>query len=204
MNELRDFLGVFANALLLIAFPILIGYVIWWLRSRIDELKQDFNGDQLKIIESVGSLAVRAAEQAGLTGVLHGGSAKKSYAVEAAQRYFDRLDIKIDVESIAALVEAEVIRNFSSSAPPADTPGARAELVEKAVQAAVLAAEQSGLKQLAVKAGVELADQKKDYAMNLAQQHLKDHGIKVDLSLVDGLIEAQILRFKMEAAGYQF
>ncbi len=40
--------------------------------------------------------------------------------------------------------------------------------------------------------------------MNLAQQHLKDHGIKVDLSLVDGLIEAQILRFKMEAAGYQF
>ncbi len=141
MNELRDFLGVFANALLLIAFPILIGYVIWWLRSRIDELKQDFNGDQLKIIESVGSLAVRAAEQAGLTGVLHGGSAKKSYAVEAAQRYFDRLDIDLDVEPIAALVEAEVIRNFSSSAPPADTLGARAELVEKAVQVAVLAAE---------------------------------------------------------------
>ena len=204
MNELRDFLGVFANALLLIAFPILIGYVIWWLRSRIDELKQDLSSDQLKIIESVGSLAVRAAEQAGLTGVLRGGSAKKSYAVEAAQRYFDRLDIKIDVESIAALVEAEVISNFSSSAPPADTPGARAELVEKAVQAAVLAAEQSGLKQLTVKAGVELADQKKDYAMNLAQQYLKDHGIKVDLSLVDGLIEAQILRFKMEAAGHQF
>lgn len=204
MNELSDFLGLIANALLLIAFPILIGYVIWWLRSRINELKQGLSSDKLKIIESIGSLAVRAAEQAGLTGVLRGGSAKKSYAVEAAQRYFDRLDIKIDVESIATLIEAEVIRNFSSSAPPVDTPGARAELVEKAVQAAVLAAEQSGLKHLAVKAGVELADQKKDYAMNLAQQYLKDHGIKVDLSLVDGLIEAQILRFKMEAAGHQF
>ena len=70
MNELRDFLGLIANALLLVAFPILIGYVIWWLRSRINELKQDLSGDQLKFIESVGSLAVRAAEQAGLTGGL--------------------------------------------------------------------------------------------------------------------------------------
>lgn len=204
MDELRQFLGLFANALLLIALPILIGYVVWWLRARVNELKQGLSSDQLEIIESVGALAVHAAEQAGLAGALGGGAAKKDYAIESAQRYFDQLGIKIDVESIAALVEAEVIRSFNSSAPPADTPEARAELIDNAVQAAVLAAEQTGLQKVALQAGADLAAQKKDFALQLAQAYLKEHGVKVDLGLVDGLIEAQIMRFKMEAAGHPF
>lgn len=201
MDEFRDFLALLANALLLLAIPILVAYVGWWMRARINELKQSLTSEQLHTIETIGSLAVQAAEQAGLAGVLSGGAEKKRYATQAAQRYFDQLGIKIDVNSVAALIEAEVINNFSNSAPPVDAPEARAELIDKAVRAAVLAAEQSGLKQRAVAAGLELATQKKEYALELAQKYLKEHGIKVDKSLIDGLIEAQIMRFKIASAG---
>jgi len=68
----------------------------------------------------------------------------------------------------------------------------------------VLAAEQSGLKALAasgaVNLGASLAGQKKQYAVNAARKYLEDQGIRVDLTVIDTLIEAQIMRFKMLAA----
>jgi len=80
-----------------------------------------------------------------------------------------------------------------------DTPETRSALIDKAVEAAVLAAEQSGVKQVAVEAGAQIAMSKKQYAVNLANQYLTEHGIKVDPALVDGLIEAQIMRLKLKA-----
>lgn len=105
----------------------------------------------------------------------------------------------IDVEEIATLIEAEVNSQFTKYAPPVDTPEARSALIDKAVEAAVLSAEQSGLKKVAIEGAANVALSKKDHASNLAQKYLAEHGLKIDTSLIDGLIEAQIMKLKLKA-----
>jgi len=200
MDALRDFLFLLAQALLIIALPILIAAGAYWLKQRADEIKSKLTQEQLSALERVGSVVVRAAEQAGLNKQIAGGAAKKRYAIDAAQNYLTSLGIKIDVGAITNVVESEVLRQFNSAAPPADTPQARAALIDKAVESAVLAAEQSGLKTAIVHAGISLAEQKKQYALELAKRYMEDQGLNVDLTMVDGLIEAQIMRFKIQAA----
>lgn len=198
--EFNEFLVRLAQALLVVSLPILIAAAAYWLKQRGDEIKSKMGRERLSALESIGAIAVRAAEQAGITKEIIGGGAKKTYALKVAQDYLLSLGIKIDVKTIANVVESEVLKQFNTAAPPADTPATRAALIDKAVESAVLAAEQSGLKTAAVQAGASLGEQKKTYALGLAKKYLEDHGLKVDMSVVDGLIEAQIMRFKMQAA----
>ena len=197
---LNDFLSLLAQGLLVVSIPILVAAAVYWLKQKGDEIKGKLGKDKLAALESIGAVAVRAAEQAGLSKQLAGGSAKKDYALQVAQDYLGSLGIKLDVKMIAGVLESEVLKQFNSGAPPADTPVTRAALIDKAVEAAVLAAEQSGLKATAAGAVASLAEQKKKYALSLAQKYLEDNGMRVDLSLVDGLIEAQIMKFKIQAA----
>lgn len=202
--ELNNFLSLVAQALLIIALPILVAAAAYWLRQKALELKSKLTRDQLATIESIGSLAVRAAEQAGLTKQIAGGAAKKEYAIKVAQDYLNGLGVKVDVKAIANVVESEVIKQFNNSAPMVDSPAARAALLDKAIESAVLAAEQSGLKAVGTSAamnlGVSVAQQKKQYALNLAQKYLEEHGVKMDMQVIDGMLEAQIMRFKIQAA----
>jgi hypothetical protein len=197
-NQLSYFLSLFAQGLLIIALPIVIAAAFQWFRKMSAELKQKLTQEQLSIIDAGVQIAVRAAEQAGFAGLLAGGAEKKEYAIKAVQDYLDRAGVIIDVSEIATLIEAEVNKQFSSHAPPIDSPEARSALIDKAVETAVLAAEQSGAKQLAVEAGTNLALAKKEYALDMVQKYLTEHGIKVDLSLLDGMIEAQVMRLKLQ------
>ena len=198
-NPLSAFLSLVAQSLLIIALPIVIAGAFLYVRRMIAEIKQKLSKEQLDLIETGVNLAVRAAEQSGLAGKLTGGTEKKSYAVDAVQSYPDRLGIAIDVKEISMLIEAEVNKQFANPTPPVDSPEARSALIDKAVDAAVLAAEQTGVKGLIVDTGVDLAQAKKQYALNLAEKYLKDHGVEIDMSVVDGLIEAQIMRLKLQA-----
>jgi hypothetical protein len=114
------------------------------------------------------------------------------------QSYLDRAGVPLDVGEISTLIEAEVNKQFSNYAPPVDSPETRSALIDKAIETAVLAAEQTGVKQLAVEAASDLAIAKKDYAVELASRYLEEHGITVDPALVDGMIEAQIMKLKLQ------
>ena len=197
-NTLTNFLTILAQSLLIIAIPIVVAALFQWVRQQSAQIKKRLSRDQLEVIEKGIQIAVKAAEQAGLSGQLAGGSEKKQYAIDAVQRYLNRAGVSIDVEEIATLIEAEVNSQFSSYAPPVDTPETRSALIDKAIEAALLAAEQSGAKQMAVEAGTNLAMAKKDYAVDLATKYLTEHGIKIKPSLIDGLIEAQIMRLKLK------
>jgi len=193
---LSDFLSLLAQGLLIIAIPVVVVFLFQWLRQKESELRAHLTTQQQQFIDSAISLAVRAAEQAGLSNQLAGGGqAKKAYAVKAAQDYLDRLGIKLDVNMMATLLEAEVNKQFSNAAPVVDDAATRSALLDKAVHTAVLAAEQSGL------VGViqNVADQKKRYAMDFAFKYLAEHGLRVDPSVVNGLIEAQVLQAKQAA-----
>ena len=202
--ELNNFLSLLAQALLIVALPVLVAAAVYWLRQKALELKSKLTRDQLATIESIGSLAVRAAEQAGLTKQIAGGAAKKEYAIKVAQDYLNGLGVKVDVKAIANVVESEVIKQFNNSAPMVDSPAARAALLDKAIESAVLAAEQSGLKAVGTSAamslGVSVAQQKKQYALDMAKKYLEEHGVKMDMQVIDGMLEAQIMRFKIQAA----
>ena len=198
-NTLTNFLTTLAQALLIIAIPIVVAGAFMWVRQKAAEIKANMSQEQLGMLEKGIKLAVSAAEQAGFTGMLKSGGEKKQYAIDAVQRYLDRAGVEIDVDEIATLIEAEVNSQFSNYAPPVDTPEARSALIDKAVEAAVLAAEQSGAKKLAIETAAGVALSKKDYAVDIATKYLSEHGLKVDPSLVDGMIEAQIMRLKLKA-----
>jgi hypothetical protein len=194
--NLNDFLSLLAQGLLVIAIPVVIAVLLQWLRQKGAELRAHLTAQQQQFIDTATSLAVRAAEQAGLSNQLAGGGqAKKAYAVKAAQDYLGRLGIKLDVTMLTTLLEAEVNKQFSNAAPVVDDAATRSALLDKAVQAAVLAAEQSGLTGAIQNVGA----QKKRYAIDFAFKYLAEHGLRVDPTVVNGLIEAQVLASKTPA-----
>lgn len=197
--ELTNFLATLAQSLLIIAIPIVVAGVFMWSRQKAAEIKQNLTKEQLSMIEKGVQIAVKAAEQAGFSGFLKSGSEKKEYAIDAVQRYLDRAGVTIDVEEIVTLIEAEVNTQFTKYAPPVDTPEARSALIDKAVEAAVLSAEQSGLKKTVIDSATGVALSKKDFAVDVAEKYLAEHGLKIDPGLIDGLIEAQIMRLKLKA-----
>ncbi len=199
-NALTSFLYMVAQVLLIISLPILIAAAAFWLRQKANEIKARLSAEQLATLQNVAGIAVKAAEQAGLSKQLASGSEKREYALKVAQDYLNTIGVKVDVKAVTSLIESEVLKQFNSPTPIVDSPEARAALLQKAVESGVLAAEQSGLKAAAMNVGVSLAQQKKQYATNLAQKYLEQHGIRMDPQIVDGLIEAQIMRFKMAAA----
>ncbi|MBT3391698.1 MAG: hypothetical protein HN413_14970 [Chloroflexi bacterium] len=199
MEPFTNFLTILAQALLVIAIPILVAAAFQWTRERTAMIRQNLSDEHLSLIEKGITLAVKAAEQAGFSGILKSGSEKKQYAIDAVQRYLDRAGVEIEVDEIATLIESEVNSQFSNYAPPVDTPETRSALIDKAVETAVLAAEQSGAKNAAIDIATGAALSKKDYATDIAAKYLAEHGLKVDPSLVDGMIEAQIMKLKLKA-----
>ncbi len=190
--ELADFLSLFAQLLLIIALPIIIAAAVQFIRVQAQRLDED----RLNAAKSIVRTAVRVAEQTGLTEKL-AGPEKRERAIQVAQSFLRRQGITLDLKQLVSLIEAEVLEQFSNPTMPAATAEARQALIDKAVEAAVLAAEQSGLKGLIPNHGSD----KKAYAMAMVAEYLNQHGISVPDSLLSGLIEAQILRFTMAARG---
>lgn len=195
------FLGLLATGLLAAAIPLGVAYTTSWLRVRSREIKQGLSRDQLEILQTVGTLVVRAAEQKGVSGGLQDGSAKMNYATGLAQEYLNRLGLNVDTKSVVGILESEVLRQFSGTDTEADMSRMRSDLIHQAVRVAVLAAEQSAIKRQAVDGGLDLAEQKKSYALTLASMYIAEYGLKVAPQVVDGMIEAQLTRFRMQAAG---
>ena len=196
--QLNDALSLLAQTLLIIALPIVIAFLFQWVRQRSAEIRSRLTAQQQQFIDAAVSFAVRAAEQSGLKQQLAGGGqGKKAFAIKAAQDYLGQLGVKMDVNLLSTMIEAEVHQQFSNAAPPVDSAAARSALLDKAVQAAVLAAEQSGV------SGViqNVVAQKKRYAVDMAAKYLAGHGVHVDPALVDGLIEAQIARMHTPGQG---
>jgi hypothetical protein len=191
--ELSSFLSILASGVLLLALPIVIAVLFQWLRQKNAEFRSHLTVQQQQFIDAGVGVAVRAAEQMGLSQQLAGGGqGKKAFALKTAQDYLNRLGVQIDVNELATLVEAEVRKQFSNAAPVVDNAAMRSALLDKAVETAVLAADQSGLTAVIQNVG----SQKKRYALDMAGRYLAEHGLKVDPMVLDGLIEAQIRRLR--------
>ena len=198
-TAVSNFLFLLAQLLIILTIPILVAAAASWLWQKANEIKGKLSSQQLATLQSVASIAVKAAEQAGLSKQL-ASAEKKEYAIKVAQDYLNSIGVKVDVKAVASSLEADVLKQFNTPKPVVETPEELAALLHQAIESGVLAAEQSGVKAAALNAGVSLAQQKKQYATNLAQKFLEEHGVKMDQQVIDGMIEAQIMRFKMQAA----
>lgn len=190
--EINEFLSLVAQGLLIIALPIVIAAAIQTLRVQ----SQKLGGEKLAALRSVAEVAVKVAEQTGLKEKLLGPD-KREMAIRIAEDFLKERGITMDLDKIVAAVEAEVNTQFTNPESSAATSLSKQELIDRAIETAVLAAEQSGLQGTIENIGPE----KQQYAMQLAARYLEQHGIELPQDLAGGLIEAQLLRFRMQARG---
>lgn len=197
MSSLSQSLLVVVEALLVITLPFVGVAAFQYLRLNSARVKSETRETERKTIAEIVKTAVAAAEQTGLLQNLLSGE-KKELALEIAERFLRDQGINVDLKQLATLIEAEV-RNVTTSATASSavTPVENQTLINNAVETAVLAAEQSGLKGLIQNVGTE----KKNYATQLATQFLAANGVKVDSELLSGLIEAQLMRLFLAARG---
>jgi hypothetical protein len=185
-----DFLSLLAQALLVIALPIVIAAAIQHIRAMTTKMRADMSQEKQQAIDRAVSIGVQLAERAGVLEKLIGPE-KRKRAIEVAEKFLAERGVKVDLDSLATLIEAEVQKQLNNPTSPVDTAQARQALIDSAVQSAIAAAEQSGLSGLIGNIGSE----KKSYAIQMATQYLAQHGIAIDDQLLSGLIEAQIFSF---------
>jgi hypothetical protein len=188
-QPLQDFLALAAQALLVIALPIVIAAAVQHYRVMTARLRSGKDAERWEAIMKAVQLAATVAEQTGIADGLIGPAARQR-AIKFAQDFLNARGVRIDVSQLATLVESEIRKQVANPTILADTPLARQALLQSAIEAAVLAAEQSGLKGHIQ----NIATQKKAYAMQMAREYLETHGLQVSDELVSGLIEAQLLR----------
>jgi hypothetical protein len=195
-QPVQDFLALLAQALLIVALPIVIAAAVQHYRVMTSRLKARVGEEQFDIIQRALAMAVTVAEQTGITeGLL--GPEQRAKAIKFAQDYLAQRGVKIDVDKLATLVETEIRKQIESPTAPVDSPLARQELIRQAIESAVLAAEQSGLSGQILNTAID----KKAYAMEMARQNLQLYGIQAGDSLISGLIEAQLLRMFLASEG---
>jgi hypothetical protein len=196
VQSMQDFLVLLAQALLIIALPIVIAAAWQHYRVMTQQLKAKVGEEQWDAIQRALALAATVAEQTGLTEGLIGPE-QRAKAIKFAQDYLSQRGVRIDVDKLATLVETEIKKQSQAPSAPADSPMARQALLQSAIESAVLAAEQSGLSGQIVNTAVD----KKAYAMEMARQYLQLHGLQANDTLISGLIEAQLLRMFMASQG---
>ena len=192
MQQLRDFLSLAAQGLLVIALPIVIAAAVQHYRVMTKQLREKIGEEHYDAIQRAISMAATLAQQTGLTNGLIGPQQRQK-AIKFAQDYLDQRGVHVDVSKIASLVEAELDKQIAAPTSPADSALARQSLLQSAIESSVLAAEQSGLTGQILNTAVD----KKAYAMQMARQYLQMHGLQVNDALISGLIEAQLLRMYM-------
>ena len=106
-------LQVVLEAVCAIAIPFLVKFLIDWLRVKAKEGLSFLDETTRAAVEEAVHIAVRAAEQSGLAGLIErSAEAKKRYACEFAEKYLAQWGIGIDLDVIADMIEAEVKRQF--------------------------------------------------------------------------------------------
>ena len=186
--DVNTLLSTIAMGLLVLALPIVIAAAFQHFRVMSQQLKMKLSEEQQANIDKAIKVGVQVAEQTGILKNLLGPEKKKE-AIAIAQKFLAEKGIKLDLDKMADLIEAEVRTQFAKPTPPADSPEARKALIDSAIRTGIQAAEQSGLTGLIQNLGPE----KKAYAAGLALKYLDQYGIQVDSQLLSGLIEGQLM-----------
>lgn len=89
----------------------LVGYlamvVTRWIASKVSELKAKIGADKMAIIDEFVQLAVKAAEQLGITQQIQDrASEKRQWVINQVQKFANERGIQVKVEEIVVMLEA--------------------------------------------------------------------------------------------------
>jgi len=112
----KEFLSLFVEKVLLAFAPLLASLAVAWLLTKVRQAWMEFkslHGGEAWILEEIALVAVKAAEQANLSGQIED---KKDYAVAVAMEWLKARGLKIDLSVIDAAIEAAVFDEFNKPA----------------------------------------------------------------------------------------
>jgi len=117
MDILKDFgvqfLNLFLQIVIVPLLGVVAGFVIAWLKKKIEVAKASLDASTQKIIDDTVKAMVLAAEQVHLVDKL---IVKKDYALEQAANYLAAKGIPVDLDKLSDLIEAEVMAQFNQDA----------------------------------------------------------------------------------------
>ena len=112
-----DIVSEIAEKVLITVTPIIAGMIAAWLVkliSQADVKLREMVGEEWKwALDTAASMAVRAAEQMKITGLIED---KKDFAVATVEAYLDEHGLKVDLSLVEVAIEAAVNSYFPKSA----------------------------------------------------------------------------------------
>ena len=118
MQATYDAVAKFAGDVLLFALLALAGYLTPIVKKFIDakvaEIKSKLGPAEQQLLDYITPIAVDAVEGQALTGVVGKGKAKQDAACKFITDYLASRGVNLDVGTIVARVEAEVVRSYNA------------------------------------------------------------------------------------------
>jgi hypothetical protein len=88
---------------------LLVWQIVAWVKAKSNAVKASMTTDQQWWLESLAGTAVKAAQQ-----LYDDNEQKRDYAFDYIERELKKVGLEMDVDSIWALIEAEVYRQFKN------------------------------------------------------------------------------------------
>ncbi len=116
--DLTHLIGPAIEAILRIAIelllPILLAYLAKMAHDEIMHIAAKKQTAEFQLVKEIVKRMVLAAEQLGITGALKNiGEEKKKYVLDMVKAELERRGIGIDVDTLDAMIEAEVHESFT-------------------------------------------------------------------------------------------
>lgn len=108
-NDLQ-FVSALGQAVLMAILPVLAAVATRWVLEQVKAQAQKLSADQLKTMQWLAEIAVKAAEQAKLGGWVED---KKAYAINMCEAWLKSRGITIELDAIEAAIEAAVYEQFT-------------------------------------------------------------------------------------------
>lgn len=105
-----DFFSLLLEKVLVAVLPILATALTAWVIQQIRSIGKKLSAEQMAYIKLACEIAVNAAEQSGAAGYI---TDKKEYAIDMAQRWLEKQNIKVDLGLIADAIEAAVMTEIN-------------------------------------------------------------------------------------------
>ena len=116
MNIDMQMVSGFLQVILMAILPVLVSALVNWAVKAARSEASKMDQQQLSALLWVVDIAVKAAEQAKLSGFI---TDKKQYAIEYIQAWLDSRGIHVTVAEIDVMIEAAVMEQFNRDKQPA-------------------------------------------------------------------------------------
>lgn len=109
MDQLSLAVQIFLGAVISASVPTITAFIIRYLNILYERGKMSLKAEQVIFLEGLVAMAVRAAEQSGLSDqIKNTAENKKAYAIDSVQTALATRGIKIDVKEIADKIEEAI------------------------------------------------------------------------------------------------